>query len=275
MAAPNRDALVKIARWTIHHYLAIKARLPLLVAVADELYRLRPFIISNHLVLRLVRDSFDMLVIDLASLRERAVTRGLFTHLYRHLPDLRMKKAEDVPDPNILFYEGLSPREEAEITRHEQQFRADAFNKVFLRVFPKGEPVLREHVTALIGRFAQDTKPTADDRNKARAHRYEKSQKAITSYHQNLRQVQAQCEVFDRYFADLFLVIADASYSMEPPSVSNPEITALDVADLIALGSISDSTVRYGVVEEPGPVLPERWYGTMRSRYFERGGKLS
>src|SRR6266511_3637378 len=75
----------------------VKARLPFLLAVKAEGERMETKAggrIRNDAALRLFQDSFDMLVIDLDSIRENAI--GAFNLLHQHRNILRRFTARDV-----------------------------------------------------------------------------------------------------------------------------------------------------------------------------------
>ncbi len=100
--------LAKAFEEQIHILLQIKARLPFLLALAEELARIgadKP--VRNDIVLKIANDSFDLMVIDLASLRE-GMTNGddsTLNRLAQHARDLRRLQPEDC-DPNIKMAVG-------------------------------------------------------------------------------------------------------------------------------------------------------------------------
>ena len=82
------DALVSAVRQAIHDLLNVKARLPFLIALGGEL-RSRAsgaeLPMLNEAVFRMARDSYDMMVIDLASLREGLTSNtGVLNLLRQH-----------------------------------------------------------------------------------------------------------------------------------------------------------------------------------------------
>jgi hypothetical protein len=277
----GKSEVVEALREAIHSLLVIKGRLPVLQAVAQELKRMQggqDYRVRNDAVLRVVRDSYDMLVVDLASLREGVTgRRGLFKKLRRHRHDLRRFGPDDV-DLRPIQYIGtpLSKTAEAEFIASERAWMAARWNEVFDRLFPDGASVTKAQVDDLMNRFRKDTEPTKNDRNRVRAHRYEEASNGSAAYFQTLGQVEAQIQVFERYFNDLFLVLAKGSYEMTPLVAANAEGTARDLADLILLGSINWAVIRYGLVPEkaaPGDLPP--WYWHRRKEFYERGGLLN
>ncbi len=222
------DALLKKG---INDLLNIKGRLPLHKAIIDEVQRVGvetgdPV---NDAVLQLVRDGFDMLVIDLASLREGLVARyGLLNKLNTCLPRLGRFTVEGLDREGIPYLE-----EERSAPEWQRERSADDRNKVFDRLFPACSLVTEEHVTDLIKRFRKDTHPTDRDRNEVRAHRFETPN---AQWRQTLEMVEKQIAVFERYFNDLAFVLTLTHYCMDPLIYANPNQTAKDLVSLIMLG---------------------------------------
>jgi hypothetical protein len=153
------------------------------------------------------------------------------------------------------------------IAEHVRHQIADGLNAAFDRLFPNGEPVTQEHVKALVARFRKDTEPTDRDRNRARAHRHERT--FDSRHRQDLVEVQEQVRVFDQYLGDLYLVLTKSQHHMHLETDANVDNAASDMADLIMLGSINAATLEYGVVRaetspEPG------YYWLKRQRYYEQ-----
>lgn len=141
-------------------------------------------------------------------------------------------------------------------------------NRSFDRLFPGGAPVTREHVKDLIARFRRDTEATDADRNRVRAHPFERSFDA--SYYQSIAEVEEQIGVFERYLGDLYLVLTKVAFIMHPPVLATAEHTAKDVADLIVLGSINEAVFRYGVSSRDLS-NQDRWYWLCRQRFSSPG----
>jgi len=264
--------------------LRIKARLPFLMAVKAEAERMRPdgSRLKNDVVLQMFRDCHDMLVIDLNSLRERAV-KGIFTQLHQHRNVLRRFQPKDMhsPEPLIVGEAGevtLSPESAALWAEEDRRFFAECCNKHFDFLFPRGDPVRSEHIEEMIDRFATDTLPTKDDRNEVRAHRYGKKSAAEAEqafqYYQTLERVQEQVDLFVKYFRGVLLVLTGAESTMDlVPFNCDWKTTARDLADLIVLGNIEDAVAQYGLVEEH--MDNDRRYWRRREQFFDAGGKIT
>jgi hypothetical protein len=270
------EPLAKMASATIHYFLGVRARLPFLRAVVAEGGRIAAegLPLKNDILLRLFSDSYDMLVIDLCSLRERVAKKGLFTRLHQHLDRLRRFRPTDFnPQPMLLGDEWTSDLAH-DFVAGEAKFMSDDCNKYFDWLFPGGDPVTPEHVRALTKRFLEDTKPTFLDRNKARAHRYEEKPAAAAQHFQTLEQVQQQVEVFERYLHAICLVLTGGSFAMDSPGFRwDVEATAQDLADLIVIGSINEAVVRYGVVTDEKDMTFRYWF--RRKKFLDEGRKIT
>jgi hypothetical protein len=183
---PEVDPLAEAVLAHIRTLITIKARLPFLLALSEELGRIgvgKP--VRNDILLQVAHDSFDLLVIDLASLRE-GMTNGDGSALHlltKHTAKLRRFRLEDC-NPRIQAVDESSPAIVKSLNDHVRQTMADGMNKSFDRLFPEGEPVTGPHVKALMARFRKDTEATDRDRNRVRAHLYERAFEA--SYRQDL-----------------------------------------------------------------------------------------
>jgi hypothetical protein len=116
--------------------------------------------------------SYDLLVIDLDSLREHAAE--IFKRLHQHRNILRRYRANDMRDAA-----------DAEFS----EFLAEDCNKHFDALFPDGEPAEHpERIDDMIERFKAANKPTERDRNEARAHRFGKRAKNARAAFQTLQE---------------------------------------------------------------------------------------
>jgi hypothetical protein len=69
-------------------------------------------------------------------------------------------------------------------------------------------------VKALIKKFCKDTKPLHEDRNRARAHRFE-GQQFDPRFFQPLSALPSHIETFDSYVRDLYLVLTRGPHPLE------------------------------------------------------------
>lgn len=90
------DPMAEAVHEDIRTLLAIKGRLPFIQALAAELRRMAAPV-RNDIVMRIVRDAFDLLVIHLASLREKMTKTddSTLNRLVDCLPRLRRFTPDD------------------------------------------------------------------------------------------------------------------------------------------------------------------------------------
>jgi hypothetical protein len=274
------DELQTSLKENISQLLFTKARLPVLKALAIELKRIGNGVdppSRNGCVLQLVRDSFDMMVIDLASLREgMTASRGTLNMLRQNLHRIKRFTPEDC-EPDPIAFTNAEPDEQEKL--HFRQMlsirMSDQWNAVFERLFPGVVRVTDDEITKLIAKFRADTEAIYSDRNRVRAHRFEEAARNAARFFQPLAQVEVQFGVFERYLKDLYFVLEPGtSYLMDVPRLADPDKTADDLADLMTLGSIDQSTIRYGLVAETGHYDSEPpWYWFRRQQFFEAKDK--
>src|SRR5204863_3267868 len=97
--------------------------------------------LKNDILLRLFRDSHDMLVIDLCSLHERVAKNGLLTHLHQYLPRLRRFKPTEFNPQAVLPGDEWTTDLADDYVAGEAQFMSDNCNEYFDWLFPEGDPV--------------------------------------------------------------------------------------------------------------------------------------
>jgi hypothetical protein len=213
--------------------LRIKGRLPIQTAIVDEFRSRgsRAWRGINDALLQIVRDSFDMLVIDLCSLRERMCGDGVFAVMRAHHAHLRAFTIEDYRRDEIILGQPMSAASRRNLEIAIAEHTVAAWNERFQSLFPNGAPVGRHDVDELVRRFRKDTEATERDRNRVRAHAFERGFSA--SYRQTVAQIVQQVEVFERYLNEIYLVLDRTWHSMDAIVYSHPERTAKDLVDLI------------------------------------------
>lgn len=217
----------------ISSLLRIKGRLPVQTAIVDEFRTRGPRAWRgiNDALLQIVRDSFDMLVIDLSSLRERMCGDGVFGVMRANHAHLRPFTVEDYSPDELILAQPMAAASRRDLEAAIAEHAVAAWTERFRGLFPNGAPVSRPDVDDLVRRFRQDTEATDRDRNRVRAHAFERGFSA--SYRQTVAEISQQVEVFERYLNDIYMVLARTWYSMDALVYSHPERTAKDLVDLI------------------------------------------
>ncbi len=240
------DPIVKELDRAIFAFLLVKRRYPVLLGTAAAMEQLRkrrdirP--VPNHAAIQLMRDSFDMLVIDLYSIRESLTKDGLFG-LLRKSPDR------------------LSPTLSTAVDPYLARLVTSSVLKAAKRLNGTDQAATAATVQDLCNRFRRDTAPLDADRNRVRAHRYQ--QKTDTSkLFIVLPNLQGQIDIVRRYLSDLYLVITHNGHSMDLAQVSGN--LAEDMADIIVHGSINEAVNYYGVTRQTS-ANPTPWYWHARS----------
>lgn len=253
---PSVEKMLDDAVWA---FVLVRRRYPLLVATLDELERLEARFPDHHAndgVLRLVHDSFDMLVIDLCSVREGLVSsKGLLNGLRRDQQAVRRR----VPSEFRTSVDGRA------IDDFLARRIAADINAAIDRLFGASDPVTEQDVLQLIARFRADTKSIYLDRNKVRAHRYEPGARDWARCFIPLRGLEAEIETLEKYLKDLHLAITSGSFAMDLNFDASPQAAGQDLADIIIHGSINCATLAYGMAgEASGPDAPAPWYWAKR-----------
>jgi hypothetical protein len=250
-ADTTKDAIVEELDTAIFAFLLVKQRYPILMETAAEMERLRsrPDIrrTSNDAAIQIMRDSFDMLVIDLYSVRERISRNGLF-ELLKQTPERLSPTPSTAPDQHLANLVTAQIRDAA------------------VRLSGTDQPANLQTVETLCVRFRADTNPLDEDRNRVRAHRFQQK-RDTSSLFIVLPDLQAQIDVMRRYLEDLYLIITHNGHSMDLADTSGN--LAQDMADVIVHGSINAACNYYGVPKKTEQnVTP--WYWHARRETLER-----
>ena len=287
----DRDELLEELDQTIQFYSEAKRRHPILQATIEKLKELLARIegesprqkayIQNDAVWQLVLDSFDMLVIDLLSLRDRMVKhRGLFDLLKESPTRLRPCDPAEVSVLVGITINDLSAIEDLErVVVEQEDYRrkqiAERINNALSRLVPDGGPCTTGSIETLNRRFRKETESLNNDRNRFRAHRYEHhfDRKAL----QPFSALQGQLDVFERLLRDLDVAIRrpmtsgreemETLFFEERMFVASPEGTAEDLSDIMVHGRISEAVSAYGVARKPNKNSEPR-YSYYRKRFF-------
>jgi len=174
--------------------------------------------VLNPLVWRMVWDTYAMLVVDLASLRNGMTDRhhGLFA-LLRTAPHLiaRMPASQE-----------------------QREGQAAEVDYLIERTFGKLPPLDGQDVDRAAMTFRKATQAIDDDRNKVRAHRFEPPPSArdkLQRYAARLDVVRQQVQIVEQYLVDIGVLLGQP-YILED-SAGQPRQTARDLADLLQYGS--------------------------------------
>lgn len=251
---PEINALLERAMWSL---VSIKRRYPLLLKTIEKIEHVRTRSrhreFHNDALVQILRDSFDMLVIDLASLREGITQRsGLLDSIRKSPRVLRARSPQEFDHPaRELLAQGA----------------INALNRLGLGL----GPFSRENIDDLIDRFRAETEPIDRDRNRVRAHRFERASQGGGQVFIPLPALGGQIQVFGAYLSDLYLVVTGMAFDTSSSSfASSVDGTADDLADIIIHGSINSATIEYGLVSgDLSSSGAHSWYWSCRARSLE------
>lgn len=261
---------------TKRRYLLVKATLVEWERVEkrmDDLAEGKTRRFGNDAVIQMLRDSFDMLVIDLASVRENMVEKkGLLGRLKSDLyAQVRQCRPDDLEARKIMVF-GDDPASHdavrAELDAAERRRSAEAVNAALGQVFPGGYPVTSAAVAKLIERFMKDTDALDKDRNHIRAHRYEYRPFDRNKYFCPPDAVSEHLKVIEKYLVDLYFVITWGTYYATLDFNSGAKHVAEDLADLIVHGSIGRAVDACGMSRKSED-NPRLWYWYHRKTLLE------
>ena len=238
-----------------HHentLMRIKTRLYVLLEIEkqfDSITQKKKFKIKNDIVYRMMMDTWDMLVIDLASLSKGMVgDGGLFNQIKANLNQVKPlnRKAIEVPKGRITF---VGPHTDEDIERvqleldeHFVEQIVQSNREALTRLFPasKGRVPLKiksEDIDELKTKFDSINQVVHDDRNKHRAHKFEKDQGRAQTERLDFNKLKAKFEEVEQLMNDLRLVVTNSSLSYNDMNLANKTQVAKDLVTMVLWGS--------------------------------------
>lgn len=246
----------------------IKTRLRYLDAIETELKTLAGsigFNIKNDIIHQMVLDSYDMVVIDLASLcRGMLGQGGFFNQLNSHLKKLKRANLKKITAPTgqIHLTDPMTDQERKALERlvagEARQRIKEGLDEAFERLFPPRpakkqcwlekiictptqptpvEKVKQEDINHLKDRFEKLVKDVIRDRDAKRAHRYEKRKADEDVEKLSLGRLAEEFKKVEQIINDLRALTIGGHFIYNPPTHANPKTVAEDIADLMILGS--------------------------------------
>ncbi|MCM0606580.1 MAG: hypothetical protein KA715_10860 [Xanthomonadaceae bacterium] len=269
--------------------LRIKKRYYYLDAILKQLVQVtggKQFIIRNDFIYQMIWDSYEMLIIELASLyRGMCQPGGFFGQLKIHAAKLRTTshKKIEVSEPNISGSRGqpLTPQDHARLKRElkvdTQKFIAKGIEESLLDLFPDLKNVSdkranHSHVDALKDQFWKLAEEMVHDRDARRAHKHEHKEHshAENSKEITLKDIGTHFDRLEKIINAIRSVTTLSSFAyldMNEASVAN---TAEDVVDLVMMGRFNEVFNTFEIPVSLKKVHTEPPYFYMyRDRYYQ------
>ena len=271
MKDPFSSAIGKAIDDAVWAFTAVRRRYPLLMKTSAELERIRgrfTYKFHNDGLMQILRDSFDMLVIDLFSIRESLVERGGVLDQVRENPSHLRRRTSDEFEPDPITVLGASPARRDELMPELQEASrrriAMDINSAIERLVGSADPVTTAEVDDLIKRLRSETEPLDGDRNRVRAHRYQRGH-GDPKFFIDLPDLAGQIDVLDRYLKNLHLALTEYGTSTSTSFMYATGTTHEDLADVLVHGSINRATLAYGLAsDKPVADDPTPWYWAKR-----------
>lgn len=266
--------------------LLIKRRLYFLEAFEQGLQKIasdKPYLPRNDIVYALIFDSWDMLVIDIASLCKDMLGRGgFFNILKNHVNQLKpSKKAQYTAPEPMVNYIGQEPTIQQKL-KHKLEMQEEFLallvknnHDAFYRLFPnsKGRQgrLKHEDVDDLIKQFEDIAGPFIADRNKHRAHRYERREMAIGIKSLDIKEISQNFERLEKILNDIRLVSELSTFAYNDMNFADSKATADDLIFLILVGSLKRGDEWAGInsAMNKDDGLPKKYGYQFREQYYD------
>lgn len=214
--------------------------------------------VADHAVYQLAMDSYEMLVIDLASFFKGLLDKsgpGL-NQLNNYLSKLKPGKE---PKGRPKTYE---EQDQLDLKKITYQCRVKAFERLFPDCH-SGKPSQGD-IQKLKDRLDELSKCCREVRHNVHAHRYEQKKNNGTAVaHLELSEIEALFVEVQDTFNALRLLVLNSIFDYGDPS--EPDETAKDLREIILHGSFNNFCLKLGIGDG---TEANRWYWQLRDEFY-------
>jgi hypothetical protein len=268
--------------------LRIKTRLYFLIALEDELQsitRRKTFKIKNDISYRTIVDTWDMLVIDLASLgRGMLGSGGFFNQFKANLGEVKPAKKKEIEAPKgSIQYVGNPVSEEdldrvrLELDKHFVETVYKAQQEQLFKLFPKlkdrqPRKINHQDVDDLKDRFDAIVGDIVSDRDTNRAHKFENLNNKTIQPKLDFKILAKKFEEIEEMLNGLRNISTQSTFAYSDMNFANKKETAKDLVNSVLWGTNKMEDVFTGLNKElSSPHLGRQLYGWMiRDRFIEQ-----
>lgn len=268
--------------------LRIKTRLYFLITLEDELQvitRKKTFKIRNDISYRTIIDTWDMLVIDLASLgRGMLGSGGFFNQLKANLGEVKPAKKKDIEAPTGSIQtlgDPMSGEEldqvKLELDDHFVEMIYKAQQEQLFKLFPKlkdrpSKKINHQDVDDLKDRFDAIVRDIISDRDTNRAHKFENLNNKTIQPKLDFKILAKKFEEIEEMLNGLRNISTQSTFSYSDMNYANKKETAKDLVNSVLWGTSKMEDVFTGINRELcSPHIGRQLYGWMiRDRFVEQ-----
>ncbi|MFG1520323.1 hypothetical protein [Halobacteriovorax sp. ZH1_bin.1] len=287
----SNNSLISFIEEYENKFVVIKKRFYYLENIFKELDETTEgfmFNIRGDVVYQMLRDSYSMLVIDLASIARGMIRKkGFFRKLPSYIPQLKVPSKKSVSKSCLASHGYKDLYLEAEILKYSLQ----AYERLFPDVLVQNRRnPNHEDIRKLKDRFHSICESIIDDRDRNRAHKYELPEqgkepvKLLT-----ILDLEKKFQKIEELMNDLRMVCSYTSYSSNDLNFSNSDRLAENIVDMILLGDHNTINIAFGISqdmkdsfgiypyeyrEEYYSVLKDNYKKMLRTRNEEEGRKF-
>lgn len=265
--------------------LRIKTRLYFLIELEDELQaitRKKTFKIKNDISYRTIVDTWDMLVIDLASLGRGMLGRGgFFNQLKANLGEVNTAKKKDIEAPGGSIHSVGEPLLEEDLARvrieldeHFVEMVYKAQQEQLFKLFPKlkdrnPRKISHQDVDDLKDRFEAIVRDIISDRDTNRAHKFENLNNKIIQPRLDFKILAKKFEEIEEMLNGLRSISIQSTFGYSDMNFANKRETAKDLVNSILWGTVRMMDVFSGLNRElSSPHIGRNLYGWMIRDHF-------
>ena len=268
--------LIDLIKEYENNFTIVKKRFYYLENILEELEKTTEghrFDIRGDVVYQMLRDSYNMLIIDLASIARGMIRKkGFFRQLPSHIPELPLPTKKLIAQSYHATYGHQDPIAESIILNN----CLDSFNRLFPKCIQdkRKKPDHRDLVD-LKDRFHIICEAIIKDRDRNRAHRYELPEQAKESVKLlSILDLDAKFEKIEELMNDLRMVCSHTSFGSSDVNFSNSKRTAQSIVDMVLIGDHNSINIAFGIsqdMKDSFGIYPwqyrDEYYDVMRHNY--------
>ena len=253
------------------NFVLIKKRFYYLENILEELDKTtksKVFNIRGDIIYQMLRDSYHMLVIDMASLARGMIRkRGFFRRLPNYISELKKPTKKSVSKSYIKTYPSTDPIAESMILKNT----LDAFQELFPSCVKenRNKPNKRD-IDELKDRFYKICEEIIEDRDRNRAHKYEKAETGKGDVELlSLLDLEKKFKLIEELMNNLRMVCSFTSYGTNDLNFGNSERMAQSIVDLVLIGDYNTIDVSFGISDDLFKAVKKFPY-QYREPYYEK-----
>ncbi|PIP95052.1 MAG: hypothetical protein COW00_17845 [Bdellovibrio sp. CG12_big_fil_rev_8_21_14_0_65_39_13] len=234
------------------YFLIVKKRFYFLENILKELdstTKSKRFNIRGDVIYQMLRDSYSMLVIDLASIGRGMIRKKGF---FRKLPNFAKELEKPTQKLIAKSYFAAHQRQDSFLESLILKSCLESYGRLFPGCISKGKSMpTQDDFNDLKENFYSICEAIIKDRDRNRAHSYENAETRKESVRLlTIKDLEEKFFKLEKLMNDLRLICSNSSYGSNDVNFSNSEGMAKSIVDLILIGDHNSINIAFGISQD-------------------------